>query len=75
MSKKRDVWFKPKFGYRWFPVSWQGWVVFILFVSANILYFFYIDARSNSFIDTLFKVFPFIVLTSFIKILISIRKQ
>lgn len=31
--KKKDLWFKgKKYGWGWYPVTWQGWVVTVGFV-------------------------------------------
>lgn len=38
---KQRMWFKAKdYGYGWYPVTWQGWViliVFLLLITSNII--------------------------------------
>lgn len=38
-TNKKDAWFRAKmFGLGWYPVSWQGWIVTILYITPIIQY-------------------------------------
>ncbi len=35
---EKNVWFKAKtYGYGWYPATWEGWLILILFILAEIL--------------------------------------
>lgn len=52
-------WFKAKrYGYGWYPSSWEGWLVLLLHISFNVWNFLRLDIKSNSASDTLR---PFII--------------
>jgi hypothetical protein len=63
MDKK--LWFKAKhFGYGWYPISWQGWVVTLLYIIALLSFTLSADQSSHSVSDTLISFAgPYIVLT------------
>lgn len=63
ITKKR--WFKAKeYGWGWYPVSWQGWAVTILYTLFIIWSFRRIDNYSNSAKDTLINFIPEIFLAT-----------
>lgn len=38
MKSKRKLWFRAKrFGWGWYPVTWQGWLVTVLYALCYIL--------------------------------------
>lgn len=58
---------KTRIGVR--PVTWQGWLVVLIFVSLTIYNFFRIDATSQSVSDTLIDFVPqslFLILLYFL---------
>ena len=59
------IWFKAKkYGLGWYPATWQGWVVMMVYLFATVGIFRYIDLHSHSGSDTLIGFFlPFIGLT------------
>lgn len=62
----KKLWFKRKvYGWGWYPVTWQGWMVILLYVLAfaKISFFWNVYAHEDSNLLVRF-VFPFIVLTS-----------
>jgi uncharacterized membrane protein YhaH (DUF805 family) len=63
MGKK--LWFKAKnFGWGWYPSSWQGWLIMIIYLVVIIKIFYRIDSTPHSGSDTLVNfVIPFIVST------------
>ncbi len=69
------IWFKAKrYGYGWYPSSWQGLVVLLIYIAIEVLTFLKIDAHSHSNSDTLR---PFIIISivyTIILILICIKK-
>lgn len=63
--KSDNYWFKAKrYGWGWYPSSWQGWTVLALYIGALVWKFRGIDAYSHSASDTLLGlVVPYVVLT------------
>ena len=59
------LWFKAKnYGYGWYPCSWEGRSVTLVYILVLLLLFRVVDLRSHSVSDTLIGIFvPFIVLT------------
>jgi hypothetical protein len=59
------LWFKAKrYGWGWYPCSWQGWLVLALYVLFLVLVGKSIDSASHSVSDTLIGVLiPFLLLT------------
>ncbi len=74
---KNKLWFKAKmYGWGWTPVSWEGWVVLLLYVVGMILQFRTIDAISHSGSDTLINfAIPFIINTIFLLIICYCRGE
>ncbi|MES2216284.1 MAG: DHH family phosphoesterase [Patescibacteria group bacterium] len=59
-------WFKAKkYGLGWYPASWQGWLVLLLYLAMVVPLFIAVDSHSHSNSDTLINFsLPFIGLTS-----------
>ncbi len=69
--KKDKLWFKAKmYGWGWQPITWQGWAVVVLYVTA-----IWINARNINFYthstsDTLVNIaIPFVINTIFLLII------
>lgn len=59
--KKQQLWFKAKkYGWGWYPCSWQGWLILVLGIAFSIWNFQRLDSVSHSASDTLR---PFIIQT------------
>lgn len=73
MAKK--LWFRAKrYGYGWYPSSWEGLLVLVIYLGLVLFTFRMVDIKSHSVSDTLIGVFvPFIVLT-IILIFVCCRK-
>ena len=57
----KKYWFRAKrYGWGWYPVTWQGWLVTAIFITLEYLNFLRIDAGSHSASDTMR---PFLVET------------
>lgn len=64
----KTIWFKAKrYGWGWYPVTWQGWLALIVFVAFQVWNFLRIDATSHSNSDT---IRPFIIQTFFAVIIL-----
>lgn len=51
-------WFKRKrYGWGWYPATWEGWLVLCVVVGLIVADFFRIDATSHSASDTLMSLF------------------
>ncbi|MEK6915437.1 MAG: hypothetical protein AABW89_02760 [Nanoarchaeota archaeon] len=61
----RRLWFKAKrYGYGWYPCTWQGCLILAVYVLLVLLVFVATDIRSNSVSDTLIGIFvPFVILS------------
>ena len=54
IKKPKKLWFKAKkYGWGWYPVSWQGWLVLAGYFTFFILKFREVDLQSHSASDTL----------------------
>lgn len=64
-NKNKYVWFKAKhFGWGWYPSSWEGWLVMLVWIGLNLKVFLQIDKSSHSSSDTLIAFsLPFIIST------------
>ncbi|MGV8142043.1 MAG: hypothetical protein ACP5NS_00210 [Candidatus Pacearchaeota archaeon] len=68
------LWFKAKqYGYGWYPCSWEGWLVTLIYILVLLGFLRTLDLRSSSASDMLIgMVLPFVILT-FILILICVK--
>lgn len=58
----KKLWFKAKnYGWGWYPVTWQGWVITLGFIALLVWNALRLDANSHSASDTLR---PYIVQTA-----------
>ncbi len=65
---QKRYWFKAKkYGWGWYPSTWQGWLVLSVFVFILIQDFIRIDSTSHSVSDTLR---PLIIHTFFLTLLL-----
>lgn len=54
LPERSPYWFyTKKYGWGWTPVTWQGWLVVMIYFYVFIAVFISIDSRSNSMSDTL----------------------
>ncbi|HTH93024.1 MAG TPA: hypothetical protein VL576_00900 [Candidatus Paceibacterota bacterium] len=63
MEKQKKLWFRRKrYGWGWYPVSWEGWVVLLLYV-VGMVHFVLLSNRQHSVSDALFAfAVPFVIL-------------
>lgn len=55
----KKYWFKAKrYGWGWYPSTWQGWIVLLLWSAFLIVNFSLIDYNTYSANDALIKVIP-----------------
>ncbi len=72
MSK---LWFKAKeYGYGWYPVSIEGWMVLLIYVGFNVWNALRIDEYSHSVSDTLINFVPQVLISTIILIAICVKK-
>ncbi|MBX4211799.1 MAG: hypothetical protein KW806_03375 [Candidatus Yanofskybacteria bacterium] len=68
-------WFKEKrYGWGWYPVTWQGWFVVAGYVALMVWIFRNIDKDSHSVSDTLIPFFPYFVIATGALIYICFKK-
>lgn len=59
MSKQTKYWFKSKrFGWGWYPATWQGWSIVLFYLFLIITNFRHVDAITRSASDSLLSVVP-----------------
>lgn len=66
LKKSNNLWFKAKqYGWGWYPVTWQGWVVTALYIFSIFTFLEDINTKSVSFSNTFIgMLIPFTILTS-----------
>jgi hypothetical protein len=66
MEPKKKLWFKAKrYGWGWYPASWEGWLILLAYVTLIVRDFTEVDASSHSGSDTLIGVAPrFVIATA-----------
>ncbi len=75
--ENKKLWFKAKnYGWGWYPCSWEGWVVILLYVMAIVLHSINIDKFANSGDEVVVNfVLPFIINTIFLIIICYARGE
>ena len=65
-NNNKKFWFKRKrYGWGWYPISWEGWFILAIYVVLMVKQFIDVDKMSHSNSDTLIGfALPFIVSTS-----------
>jgi hypothetical protein len=70
----KKVWFKAKrYGYGWYPATWQGWLIILIYVGLIIADFRRIDAVQHSGSDTLINWVPDSVLLTILLLVICVK--
>ncbi len=59
-ESKRKYWFRSKYGFGWYPVTYRGILVFILYFAFLIWAFVKSGDNSHSFIETLGAFIPYL---------------
>ncbi|MBI4090807.1 MAG: hypothetical protein HY422_02180 [Candidatus Komeilibacteria bacterium] len=68
----RKPWFKKKHSdWSWYPASWHGWLLSILYVSFTVFSFWSVDRVSHSASDTLIAFFPRLLIATALIVWIS----
>ena len=56
---EKQLWFKAKrFGWGWYPCTWQGWAILAMYIFALTSDFVFVDMTQHSASDTLMNFFP-----------------
>lgn len=73
--KKKKYWFKSKkYGWGWYPDSWQAWITLLIFIVIGIYFFRRIDANSHSASDTLIGFAPIAIVLIILLVWICYKK-
>jgi hypothetical protein len=61
----KKIWFRAKpYGAGWYPATWEGCFVLLLYLILLVASILFFDSKSHSVSDTLFAILPsFVVLT------------
>lgn len=72
---KKDIWFKAKrYGYGWYPCTWQGWLMIALYFIVVFGNFFLIDKYAESAKDVLSIFLPITVVSTIILVILAYLK-
>lgn len=77
MTKKKpeQLWFRrKKYGWGWFPSSWQGWLTILTYVVLVAWNFSRLDSESHSGSDTLINFIPQTLVLTAILIAVCFKK-
>ena len=67
---KKPLWFRAKnYGWGWYPSSWQGWILLLIYIIGLIWNFYRLDEISHSNSDT---IRPFVIQTFIMTILLVV---
>ena len=69
MIRKKPYWFKVRrYGYGWVPVTWQGWMVIIVFLALTCagMLIFLIDGYSEDLLGLIFIAYLGILVTGLV---------
>lgn len=71
------LWFRAKrFGYGWYPCTWQGWAILLMYVFAITADVVFMNNHSHSVSDMLMNWFPrFYILTVFLIIICDAKGE
>jgi hypothetical protein len=72
---KNKNWFKEKSGLVWYPVSWEGVITSVIYVTVIILSFMWTDGRSHSVSDTLISFAPIFIIITGLFLIICYKKS
>lgn len=71
MIKSKKVWFRAKnYGWGWYPVTWQGWVILAGYIFLMVKTFEDIDSKSHSASDTMLNFLPRVFVLTVVLIII-----
>lgn len=60
---ERKLWFKRKhYGWGWYPVSWEGWLVVLVFIVLLLINGFYFSFNASSGTPSLFNIIIFLII-------------
>jgi len=59
MEKEKMLWFRAKrYGWGWYPLTWQGWGIILMYAFAIASNFIFANNHVNSVSDFLIQFFP-----------------
>lgn len=73
--ENKKLWFKAKrYGWGWYPISWEGWVIILMYVAVITKGFVLADINSHSDSDTLIVFAPIFIVATGLLLVICYRK-
>ena len=73
--ENKKLWFRAKrYGLGWYPISWEGWVVILIYVAIIFRLVVSIDTQSHSGSDALIQFAPYFIIITGLLILICYKK-
>ncbi len=77
-QKEKDsqkLWFKAKrYGYGWYPSTWQGWFVMFVYIALLLYMFRNIDVVQHSGSDTLINFAPRVIVLTIVLLIVCYLK-
>ena len=75
IKNKKEIWFRAKYyGWGWYPCTWQGWTIMLIWAIAFVGNFILVDKRVHSISDFLYGIFVFNFVITLILIAICLLK-
>lgn len=72
---EKKIWFRAKkYGYGWYPVTWQGWVITLLYLNLITIVTVGINNREGTVLSTLISFGFFFIPATFIFLAICYHK-
>ncbi len=77
MDIEKKLWFRAKrYGWGWYPVTWQGWAVLLMYVFVLVSNVIYLNHHEHSVSDFLMQFFPqTFILTVFLIIICEAKGE
>ena len=71
MEQKKVLWFKAKrWGWGWYPITWQGWGIIALYVFGLFSNVIFVNNHTHSNSDFLIQFFPQVLILTIFLIII-----
>jgi hypothetical protein len=77
MNSRGKIWFKAKrYGYGWYPGSWEGWLVLLVYIIGSVAIFYQANPLLYSVRDVLIGIFvPEVALTLLLIIICYLKGE
>ena len=75
-NKEKKLWFRAKnFGWGWYPVSWEGWVIILLYAVGMVKFAIHANLQHSTSDVLINFAIPFIINTTFLLVICYARGE